>query len=192
MDRVVYGSEGSNVLGDTTVYAAIKMIANFFRVSKPVEEKAKQQVVEQSEYSAEQRRNRSMISSMIVSKEEFEKIEASSEEKEGIITVETPDEDARIIERLLGIPKGTLIPTFVDVAEEGRCCANCDRPYSFLDQVSTGLAVHNRQFLKDIVLGTYGYVYNPNPPQKHNCYNCGVPGIISFYSYFYNCYRCSY
>jgi hypothetical protein len=124
----------------------------------------------------------------ILTKEQFESLSLTPTD---CIKVETPQEDVRIVEELLDIPRGTLSPLFVSLREGSESCTNCGRRFSLLDQVSTGLTVHGKQFIKDIITGTYGYVLNSNPPQMHNCYGCGVRGNIAFRGY--NCagYGCS-
>jgi hypothetical protein len=121
----------------------------------------------------------------MVSKEQFDELVAKfSKEEKGYVVVETPEEDARIIEQLLDLPKGSADKSIVKVVEASKDCASCGRHYSFLDQVSTGLSAHSKQFMKDLFIGRHGYVFNnPTQPQVHNCYKCGktAPDFYSLY-----------
>lgn len=108
-----------------------------------------------------------------------------SEKHEGHIVFEAPDEDVREMEKLLGIAPGTLgSGHFMKIPQGLEHCANCGRHYSFLDMASTGVAVHKGTFMKDVLTGKYGHIYNvPRSSRTFNCYKCGktAPFIVEAY-----------
>ncbi|KAF8892824.1 hypothetical protein CPB84DRAFT_1783638 [Gymnopilus junonius] len=134
----------------------------------------------------------------ILSRESFEQLKTRLLKKEeGYVMVETPKEDLEAINNLLKLSPGTAASqnTAVKLPEGGQSCANCGRQYSILDIVSTGLGIHGSTFLKDIVLGKYGYVYNPRGDKDvafHNCYKCGTRSTSSFAYYTTPYYAWSY
>src|ERR1700760_664167 len=99
----------------------------------------------------------------IVSKEEFEAAVADIKEEKGFVLCETPEEDSKVIGQLLDFPQGTFPPSIMKFVEGSENCVDCGRHYSLLDLANTGLTIHGKQFLRDVILGKYGYVLNSHP-----------------------------
>ncbi|KAJ6457909.1 hypothetical protein C8R45DRAFT_1183968 [Mycena sanguinolenta] len=88
--------------------------------------------------------------------------------------IETPASETKILADLLGLTPealGTTIVWFPD--GEDITCASCARALTFLDVAETGLKVHTKEFMTDILTGKRGYVLN-NKPQAVNCHGCGA------------------
>ena len=127
----------------------------------------------------------------VVSKEEFEnKMKETFKEEDGYITVITPSTDTAIIEGLLDMSPGTLGEGRVKFAIGAESCMKCGRHYSFLDTVHTAFAIHDKQFMKDVLIGNYGYILTHPPPQVHRCYACNTPAPRRVGSYGLCCYGC--
>jgi len=128
----------------------------------------------------------------IVSKEEFEKLEAKLlKEGEGEVLVSTPPEDVKTIEQMLDLPEGFENTYSMKFDQGTETCKNCGRHFNFLDLVKTGFGTHDKEFMKDVILGKYGHILNPNKPMLHNCYDCGTPAIAASSSYHCKNYGCS-
>jgi hypothetical protein len=88
----------------------------------------------------------------------------------------TRDEDVREIEKLLGMPQDTIgAPLWV--SGDQKRCPNCRRETNWLDIVSSALgAVHARQMIAQVILGTQKYV-NTEAPRAIaglKCFQCGT------------------
>lgn len=96
----------------------------------------------------------------------------------------TSDHDVREIEKVLGMPPGTIgAPLWV--SGDRKTCTNCDRVINWLDIVSSGLAsVHSAKLIATVILGEQKYVNTEAPRAIANvlCVNCGtsVDGLRSF------------
>jgi len=128
----------------------------------------------------------------VVSKRKFKKLEAKLlKVEEGEVLVTTPSEDVKIIEQLLDLPEGFDNTFSMKFAQGTETCKNCGRHFNFLDLVKTGFGTHDKEFMKDVILGKHGYVLNPNKPMLHNCYNCGTISEAASHSYKCKHYGCS-
>jgi hypothetical protein len=126
-----------------------------------------------------------------VSGAEYENRMASVfKEEDGYVTVETPKQETEIMEGLLGMLPGKLSDSRVKYKKGFESCRDCGRHYSFLDVVHTGFGIHNKQFMKDVLMGKYGYIVNHPPPQVHRCYQCNTPApakSVGYGSIVYGC-----
>jgi hypothetical protein len=111
-----------------------------------------------------------------VSRELFQQVydsPASLPGKERWVTV---DADVRTIEKLLGIPTGTIgAPLWV--SGDTRHCPECDRETNWLDIVSSALSdVHNRRMLAQVILGDQKFVNieAPRAIADLTCSGCGT------------------
>ena len=140
------------------------------------------------------------ISKYVVSKDVFDQHSAEIwvQSEDHIITI-TSNEETVIIEKLLDIPAGEpeLGPSQLKRPKGGEACSSCGRQYTFLDITNTAASggVHDKQFLKDIITGAHGYVYNVGTVQRISCYNCGIDGIRPYSgcyktNYYQSCYDC--
>ena len=128
---------------------------------------------------------------MAISKEELDSIsKAALKEEEGHISVRTSKEETEIIEVLLGMSPGELGDTMVKFVKGYENCGSCGRLYSFLDIINTGLGVHSKQFLHDVLSGRYGCLMNYTPPQVHRCYTCDKPSPAKSLCYHGPTYGC--
>lgn len=122
-----------------------------------------------------------------ISQEEFNTlVEKARQPKKGKIVVDTPADDTKLVEGLLGLPAGTFGKSFITIRGDSTACPSCGRETSFLDIVNDGAAFHGNDFVKDVVQGKRGLVYNPNPPRPHKCYNCGKLSPVE--ASMYGCY----
>jgi hypothetical protein len=113
-----------------------------------------------------------------VTKEELDASKAKmlEESPDHVHLLETPAADAKLVEELLEVEKGTF-PSFVCRFKKGEeSCSMCDRHYSILDILNTGLQVHSKKFLVDAAIGKLGYIIAEGTGTVQNCYNCGTPG----------------
>ncbi len=125
-----------------------------------------------------------------VTKEEFDSyVENSLKEEEGKTIIVTPQEDTKLVEELLGLPTGSFGESFIGV-RGNQACPNCDRRTSFLDIVNDGVSFHGNGFIKDVVEGKRGYVYDPNPPRPHKCYKCKEASPVEVLIYRCQGYLC--
>lgn len=126
-----------------------------------------------------------------ISKEEFDAmVEKARKPEKGKTIVDTPAEDAKLVEQKLGLPAGSFGESFITIKGDLTACSNCGRQTSFLDIINDGTAFHGNEFVKDVVQGKRGIIYNPNSPRPHKCYNCGKPSAVLVFMYtcqFYNC-----
>jgi hypothetical protein len=126
-----------------------------------------------------------------VSIAEYEKwMKEALKEENGYVLVETSKEEAKIIEGMLGMSAGTLGDSTVKFVKGSESCKNCGRNYSFLDVVHTGLWVHEKQFMNDVLMGKYGPILNHPPPQGHRCFECDKPTRVKsagYFCFFYGC-----
>lgn len=95
------------------------------------------------------------------------------ESEQGMVTVETPAEEMRMIEELLEAPLGFFSVPYV-VRTRLESCPNCSRRNTFLDVVKTALAVHTAEFLRDVFAGKHGHIVNSAPSQRCECFDCGI------------------
>ncbi len=125
-----------------------------------------------------------------VTKEELEAYTKETRKPEpGKAIVETPEEEKKVVEGLLGLPVGSFGESFITVRGE-QACPNCKRQTTFLDILNDGAAFHGKEFIKEIIEGKRGFVYNPNPPRPHKCYACGQASSIIVPGYGCNGYNC--
>ncbi|KAI1276479.1 hypothetical protein F5Y07DRAFT_408408 [Xylaria sp. FL0933] len=127
----------------------------------------------------------------IVTKEQFDaKIaELRKDSPDHVLLPETPADDARLMEELLEIEKGTLPNFSCRFVKGAESCHKCGRHYSILDMAKTGLRFHSKQFLNDTIFGKHGgYVYN-NVVQFHFCYDCGEKAVAAM-AYWCPIYGC--
>ncbi len=103
--------------------------------------------------------------------------------------IATPPEDTKIVEALLGKAPGSFGESFITVRGD-RTCSNCGRQTTFLDILNDGVAFHGNDFIKNVVEGKRGNVYNPNPPRPHKCYQCGEPSPTTVPGYWCGGYYC--
>lgn len=126
-----------------------------------------------------------------VSREEYEnRMGPVFKEEDGFVTVDTPKEETKVIEGLLGMSPGMLSESQVKFKKGSESCKDCGRDYSFLDVVHTGFGIHNKEFMKDVLMGKYGCIVNHPPPQVHRCYQCNTPSpakSVGYGSLFYGC-----
>ncbi|KIJ22926.1 hypothetical protein M422DRAFT_57022 [Sphaerobolus stellatus SS14] len=113
---------------------------------------------------------------VVISKEEFEALSKKHlQDDEGGVLIKTSEDETKILEQLLEIPEGTLGESYIKLLKGSENCVNCGRQYSSLDVANTGVNVHGKQFLKDVLTGKHGYILNGGTSNLHNCYNCGQP-----------------
>lgn len=117
-------------------------------------------------------------------------VEKNGKEEKGFVISETSEEDKKIICQLLDIPQGLDGGHFVKFVEGAESCAKCHRRFSFLDLVHPGFSAHKGQFMKDVLLGKYGPVINPNKPNLHKCYECDEPAVHAAAYYWCQIYSC--
>lgn len=111
---------------------------------------------------------------------------ADLQEEEGSVIVETPESDQRIMEELLEAPRGAFGKSFVKLDKDSASCANCGRHYSYLEVVNEGLRLHSKQFLKDVMIGRYGPIFNPHAyvqGEGPRCCTCDTPAAKNPYVY---------
>ncbi len=86
----------------------------------------------------------------------------------------TKDEDVRRIEKLLGMPAGTIgAPLWV--SGDAKTCSSCSREINWLDIVSSALGeVHSREMIARVILGQQKFV-NVEAPRAIaglQCFKC--------------------
>ncbi|KAJ7469168.1 hypothetical protein FB451DRAFT_1177158 [Mycena latifolia] len=86
--------------------------------------------------------------------------------------VPTPAEDIQRLAYLLDLSPERLAGSGAGFRKGGEACA-CGRAFSILDIVNTGLQVHSKEFLVNVITGTDGYIANIGT-QPFNCYTCGA------------------
>lgn len=108
---------------------------------------------------------------------------------EGKIILKTSEGETRIIEQLLEISEGTLGQSLVKTLERTAECPVCGRHFSLLDVVKRGISVHGKTVIKDIISGTYGYIWNENDLGGITCYQCGnrIKTGTAYWCLFYGC-----
>ncbi len=108
-----------------------------------------------------------------VSEEEWKSLdEKFADLTGGYMLIETTREDMVKIEELLNVKPG-FFGTSVMVKTKERCCPNCARENNFLDVISTGLRVHQPDFLTDVLSGKHGPILNTHQTQPCFCFDCG-------------------
>ena len=112
-----------------------------------------------------------------VSAELFREVYDSPASLPGTSQWVTPEEDVRELERVLGIPAGTIgVPLWVSGDHE--TCPKCGRKLSWLDIVKSGLRRrHSPARIAEVILSDRKYVNTEAPhavPDVH-CANCGSP-----------------
>ncbi|KAJ7485352.1 hypothetical protein FB451DRAFT_1168626 [Mycena latifolia] len=108
----------------------------------------------------------------VVTKEQFDAKAAELQNTAG--RVETPAEDAQVLANLLGMSPGTLGETAAAFPKGGEACGHCGRAFSFLDIAESGIKVHSKEFLVDVLSGKHGYIVNSGTQLAFNCHNCGT------------------
>jgi hypothetical protein len=103
----------------------------------------------------------------------------------------TKEADVRAIEKLLGIPEGSIgAPLWV--SGDTRNCMKCGRETNWLDIVSSALTkTHQKALLVEVILGERKYV-NVEVPRAIadlSCYNCKAP-IVDLRSF--KCHNWAY
>ena len=110
-----------------------------------------------------------------VSKDLFQQVYDSPASLPGKDRWVTGGDDVRTIEKLLGMPSGTIgAPLWV--SGDTRHCPQCDRETNWLDIVSSALSdVHNRRMLAQVILGDRKFVNieAPRAIADLKCYGCG-------------------
>jgi hypothetical protein len=128
----------------------------------------------------------------VVSRAEYETRMASAfKAEDGQVTVETPKVETEVIEGLLGMSPGMLSDSWMKFTKGSEICRDCGRHYSFLDVVHTGFGIHDKQFMKDVLMGKYGCIVNHPPPQAPRCYQCNKPSPAkpgTYGSWWYGCH----
>jgi len=119
----------------------------------------------------------------IVSKEEFDAKAAEFQKgSSGYVHVfETPSDDQKAVDELLGIKEGTLPPFICRFAKGNESCAGCGRHYSILDFIKSGLQVHNKEFMVKAAFGELGGYIISDEGSIQNCANCGQVGYGGCY-----------
>ncbi len=126
-----------------------------------------------------------------ISEEELKVIvEKSRQPEPGKLVIVTPDEDIKRVEVLLNLPHGSFGESLITVRGDEAKCGNCGRHASFLDILNDGAAFHGKEFIRNVVEGKRGTVYNPNPPRPHNCFQCGEPSSLIVPGYSCGGYGC--
>ncbi len=126
-----------------------------------------------------------------ISEEELRVIvEKARQPEPGKLVVVTPDEDTKLVEELLSLAPGSFGESLITVRGDEAKCGSCGRKTSFLDILNDGAAFHGKDFIKDVVQGKRGTVYNPNPPRPHKCYKCGAASPLLVPSYSCHGYGC--
>ncbi len=108
----------------------------------------------------------------------------------GKLVIVTPYEDTKLVEELLSLPAGSFGESFITVRADEAKCHNCNRLTTFLDILNDGAIFHGKDFIKDVVQGKRGNIYNPNPPRPHSCYSCRQPSPLVVPSYGCGGYGC--
>lgn len=126
-----------------------------------------------------------------VSKEELEiHLKDIRKPEPGKSVIETPADDTKLIEEKLGLPAGTFGTSFLTVRGDLKACPNCGRKTSFLDILNDGIANHGKDFIKGVVRGERGCVYNSDPPRPHKCFGCQQASPVVVPGYGCNGYCC--
>jgi len=120
------------------------------------------------------------MATMVVSQSEFEAFQ--TEHISPLYTIEdikvsdTPKDDVRAIEVLLGMEDGSLVgkhTLFFRAASSPKAgVCPCGRTTSFLDIMHSALMVHSKEFLKSTILGKKGFVISKTVPIIQCC-SCG-------------------
>jgi hypothetical protein len=119
-----------------------------------------------------------------VSNEVFKKVYDSPASLPGKHKWLTKDEDVRAIEKLLGMPAGTIgAPLWI--SGDKKTCSNCKREINWLDIVSSAAgSVHSSKMIAEIILGEQKFVNTevPHAIEGLKCHNCGTafPDLRSF------------
>lgn len=126
-----------------------------------------------------------------LTKQEFETWATKArKEEEGKLIVVTPEEDTKLIEKILDKPAGSFGESLITIRGDQTKCSNCGRQTSFLDILNDGLDFHGKEFINGVLDGKRGYVYNPNPPRPHKCYECKQESSVSTPIYVCTWYGC--
>jgi len=129
-------------------------------------------------------------SKKFVTKDEFDAKLVATLQKVSRVRVVTPPEDVQIVANLLGVSTETLGEPGLGFPKGKETCGQCGRAFTFLDIVETGLLVHSKEFLVDVITGKLGYFVN-SEAQSFNCHNCGTkcgPGDYEVGNY----YQCDF
>jgi predicted RNA-binding Zn-ribbon protein involved in translation (DUF1610 family) len=125
-----------------------------------------------------------------VTKEEFDAKTAAVLANEKV--VETPDVDTEVLVDLLGLTPEAVGKTYVwfPTGGLGESCEKCGRVFSFLDIAESGLKVHTKEFMAELITGKRGYIVNGGDTQEFNCHGCGALGRVKPAGYHGPTYGC--
>jgi|GEM_PF-749087 hypothetical protein len=88
----------------------------------------------------------------------------------------TTDEDIRAIEKLLGMPTGTIgAPLWL--SGDRKTCTKCRREINWLDIVSSSVgSIHSSRMIAEVILGEQKFVNTevPHAIAGLKCHNCGT------------------
>ncbi|KAI0195866.1 hypothetical protein F4808DRAFT_464113 [Astrocystis sublimbata] len=130
----------------------------------------------------------------VITQEEHDTIRAKilTKSPDFVIIRETPAADMRRAESLLGLEEGKLDQATLRFANGDEHCPACNRQYNTLDMITAALKIHNKEFIKNIMLSdniiasSAGAAGNTRAPV---CADCGQRGpgpflyIATKYSY---------
>lgn len=110
------------------------------------------------------------------------------ESPDHVILRESPANDVKRTEELLGIKEGTLPKFNLRFAKGGELCTKCGRHFSVLDLFNTALEVHSKEFLVGVLNDTE--FTHSDTARFPNCYECGEIGTrpTNYSSTRYSCY----
>jgi len=110
------------------------------------------------------------------------------ESPDHVILRESPANDVKRTEELLGVKEGTLPNFNLRFAKGGELCTKCGRHFSVLDLFNTALKVHSKEFLVGVLNDTE--FTHSDSARIPNCYECGELGTshTQYSGYKYSCY----
>jgi hypothetical protein len=116
----------------------------------------------------------------VVSDHEMTRAQELLDSQPGI--VDTPAEELRYIEGLLGLPYGHL-PRFRVLPAEGYGRCACGRTLTALDLVHTALRkrIHDRELMRDTLIGFSNLIELAEDGRAAECFNCGRATLSSSY-----------
>jgi hypothetical protein len=110
-------------------------------------------------------------------------IAKASAPEPGKCIVPTPREDAAEVEKLLRLAPGSFKDSYIAIREGPKECPKCKRQTSLLDVIGDGAAFHGDDFVKGVIEGKHGIVYNPTPRVNHKCYACKEASPVAVPAY---------
>jgi hypothetical protein len=128
----------------------------------------------------ERLRARGFEAKAIISDEEMAAATEAFHGEEGVL--DTPADELRYIEGLLGLPMGH-IGRFSIIPAAGYARCTCGRVPSALDLVATALRrrIHDRDTVRDTLLGLTNLVELADGGRAGECFSCGRRMISSSY-----------